>query len=199
VGTVGLTLRYPEGATPLDIDAAADLLPDLSTQHELNEFESINIQRAERWAVRSRMMRRDYPNVSALKRLHLRMFDLTWRWAGQFRRFDTNIGVPSLLIGGSLFALCDDIVYQIEHQTYDWPERAVRFHHRLVSIHPFPNGNGRHARLATDLLLVQHHQSRFTWGVQTLDVDGTARREYITALREADAGDIERLARFVRS
>ncbi len=196
---MGLTLRYPEGATPLDPDSTADLLPDLWTQAELNEFEARNIFLAERWALRSRSLRRDYPSISSLRELHRRMFDQTWRWAGQFRRTDTNIGVPWQRIASDLHTLCGDIHYQMEHAVYEWPERAVRFHHRLVSIHPFPNGNGRHARLAADLLLSGHRQQRFTWGSQSLVANGEARREYLAALRAADGGDITRLAAFARA
>ncbi len=199
MGSLRLTLRYPEGATPLDPDSAVDLLPDLSTQAELNEFESRNILLAERWALRSRMVRRDHPSIGALRELHRRMFDQTWRWAGQFRRTDTNIGAPWQRITADLHTLCGDVHYQAEHAVYEWPECAVRFHHRLVSIHPFPNGNGRHARLAADLLLSGHGQQRFTWGSQSLLADGAARREYLAALRAADGGDITRLATFARS
>jgi Fic-DOC domain mobile mystery protein B len=196
---MGLTLVYPEGATPLDPDAAAGLLPDLSTQGELNEFEARNILVAARWAATSRILRRDFPSVATLREIHRRMFDQTWGWAGIFRRVETNIGVPWPRIGVDLHVLCDDLRYHIEHAVYDWPERAARFHHRLVAIHPFPNGNGRHARLATDVLLALHSQERFAWGSQSLYADGETRQEYIAALREADAGDIRRLVVFVRS
>src|ERR1051326_398882 len=170
---MGLTLRYPEGATPLDPNSAAGMLPDLTTQGELNQFEARNILEAEHWAKRSRTLRNSFPSISALQEIHRRMFDQTWQWAGQFRRTDTNIGVTWVQIPVRLYAFCDDIRYQIENGVYDWPERAARFHHRLVAIHPFPNGNGRHARLATDVLLTQHRQSRFTWGSQSLSADGT--------------------------
>lgn len=194
---MGLTLHYPEGATPLDPDAAAGLIPGLSTQGELNEFEERNILQADRWAMKSRKLRRRFPNAEALRELHRRMFDQTWKWAGQYRHTDTNIGVPWQQITTAVYTLCDDIGYQIEHGIYDWLERAARFHHRLVAIHPFPNGNGRHARLATDLLLVQHGQARFTWGSQSLIANGEARSAYIAALREADAGYIDPLIAFV--
>ncbi|MGH2347118.1 MAG: mobile mystery protein B, partial [Chloroflexota bacterium] len=177
----------------MDPDAAAGLIPDLSTQADLNEFEALNILQAARWTARSRMLRQVFPDIQTLRELHRRMFNQTWKWAGEFRRSDTNIGVPWPRIGTDLRMLCDDLRYQTEHAVYDWPERAVRFHHRLVSIHPFPNGNGRHARLAADILLIRYRQPRFTWGAKNLIADGSVRREYITALREADAADIARL------
>lgn len=187
------------GATPLDPDAAAGLIPSLATQAELNEFEERNILVAMQWARRSRILKKDYPNVTALKRLHREMFNFTWRWAGEFRRVDTNIGVDWRYIQPDLHNLCEDTRYWVECSSYPWDELGARFHHRLVSIHPFPNGNGRHARLATDILLRQHGQPAFAWGSQSLVADGTVRRAYIAALRRADIGEIGPLLAFVRT
>nr|CAA9256383.1 conserved hypothetical protein [uncultured Armatimonadetes bacterium] len=206
-----MELLYPEGATPLDPDAKAGLIPDLSTQAELNEWEAANIAAALRWALRSRTLRRDLLSVSGLLLLHRRMFDATWSWAGQFRRIDTNLGVASHQVPSAVASLCADTRYQIEQSVYPWDELAARFHHRLVLIHPFANGNGRHARLATDLLLSQNGQPVFTWGFATLTArvpspppdtlvaDSPVRREYLAALREADQGTFDRLLRFARS
>lgn len=187
------------GATPLDADTIAGLIPALSTQAELNEFEERNILAAIQWAPRSRILRADYPNVTALRRLHREMFSRTWRWAGEFRRFDTNIGVAWPYISSDLQLLCDDVRYWVEHDTHPWDELGARFHHRLVSIHPFPNGNGRHARLAADILLRQHGQAPFTWGRQSLTNAGAVRSAYIAALRAADLGELDRLLTFVRT
>ncbi len=194
-----MKLEYPEGATPLDPDLLAALIPDLTTQGELNEWEAQNIAIALRWALRSRAMWRDLLTVPGLTLLHRRMFDQTWRWAGKFRTADTNIGVPWHQAAPMTQSLCDDARYQVENAVYPWEELAARFHHRLVAIHPFPNGNGRHARLATDLLLSQNGQPIFTWGSASLTSDSTTRQQYLTALREADRGGFERLLRFVRS
>lgn len=194
-----MRLENAEGATPLDPDAIAELIPNLTTQRELNEFEARNIGLAERWAGRARGDNRDMLLVTTLRLLHAKMFDRTWRWAGQFRRVETNIGVPWIQIPIRLEQFCDNTRYQVEHQTFPWDELAVRFHHELVWIHPFPNGNGRHARLATDLLLARNGQPRFTWGSISLIENSQVRREYIAALQEADGGDYERLMRFVRT
>ena len=142
-------------------------------------------------------MRQEFPNVTALRRLHREMFNLTWTWAGQFRKSDKNIGIYSTLIPAELHHLCEDTRSWIEQQTYDWHELGIRFHHRLVSIHPFPNGNGRHARLATDILLRQNRQVPFSWGSRSLVADGDVRRAYIAALQRADIGDMEPLLAFV--
>jgi Fic-DOC domain mobile mystery protein B len=193
-----MRLDYPDGATPLDPDLLAALVPDLSTQGELNEWEAQNIAAALRWALRSRAMRRDLLTVSGLGQLHRRMFDQTWRWAGKFRTSDTNIGAAWHQVPSLVQALCGDVRYQAAHAAYPWDEMAARFHHRLVAVHPFPNGNGRHARLATDLLLAQNGQPIFTWGPASLVADSRARQNYLLALREADRGNIELLLRFVR-
>lgn len=169
-----MRMEYPDGATPLDPDLLQALIPDLSTQQELNEWEAQNIAAALRWALRSRSLRRDLLSLSGLTLLHQRMFDQTWRWAGKFRLSDTNIGVVWHQAPTQVQALCDDVRYQMQFVSdssssggaYSWKERAVRFHHRLVLVHPFPNGNGRHARLATDLLLFYHGQPLFSWGLR---------------------------------
>lgn len=192
-----MRLLYPEGATPLDPDILAGLLPNLTTQGELNEFEARNILQSERWALRARGDNRDILLLTTLRKLHERMFDITWRWAGQFRNTDTNIGVAWQQIPTRLEQLCGNTRYQAEHQTFPWDELAARFHHELVWIHPFPNGNGRHARLAADLLLLRNGQPRFTWGSRSLVESSALRQEYITALREADQGDYSRLLAFV--
>ena len=190
---------YPEGATPLDPDAIAGLIPNLTVQTELNDFEARNILEAVAWAKRVRGPDRDMLQVTSLRKLHRKMFSLTWRWAGQFRRTQTNIGVAPEHIPMRLEQLCGNTRYQIENQVFDWEETAVRFHHGLVLIHPFPNGNGRQARLATDLLLQRNGQIRFTWGSDSLTASTDVRREYIESLREADLGSFERLLRFVHT
>jgi Fic-DOC domain mobile mystery protein B len=192
--------EYPEGATPLDPDAAQGLIPSLTTQQELNEFEAAGIAAAFTWAMRSRILKRELLTVSGLLLLHRRMLQATWRWAGELRRHDTNIGVPSERVAVALATLCDDVAFQLESEVFPLDELAVRFHHRLVLVHPFPNGNGRHARLAADLLLHYNGQPMLSWGAgQSLVTQGEARIEYLAALREADGGDIARLLLFARS
>ncbi len=192
-----MIFEYPERATPLDPDSLGDLIPGIATQGELNEFEARNILQAEQWALKTRGDNRDMLLVSSLRKLHRRMFDETWKWAGGFRRVETNIGIPWMQIPLKLEQFCQNTRYQIEHTVFPWVELAARFHHNLILIHPFPNGNGSHVRLATDLLLRRHGQARFTWGARSLTEPGETRREYITALREADAGDIRWLLNFV--
>lgn len=197
-----VNLDYPPGATPLDADELASLIPGhLTTQAELNEWEQLNIGEGDKWA---RKQRKDILTENFLRELHRQMFGETWKWAGNFRKSDKNIGVYWPHIGVELKKLLDDVRYQIEHGTFPADEIAVRFHHRLVAIHAFPNGNGRHARMMADLLVGRLGQPRFSWGSLSLDngklADATPiRRNYIAALQAADARDIAPLLAFARS
>lgn len=127
------------------------------------------------------------------------MFDRTWTWAGELRKQETNIGVNWNQIPIQIKILCDDTEYRLREGCLDFDYLGAWFHHRLVSIHPFPNGNGRHARLTTDLLLKTHGVPVFSWGRANLGEKSETREGYINALREADGGDLEELKNFVRS
>jgi Fic-DOC domain mobile mystery protein B len=189
-------VNYPAGATLADPDEAAGLIPGLSTRAEINAFEQRNIVKGEIWAIRSSKLKKSLISVESLKLLHKQMFDETWRWAGSFRNTGKNIGVEPYLIQTELRTLCDDANYWFANNVYSLQESSVRFHHRLVWIHPFPNGNGRHARLVADLLMIYAKQPRFSWGGETLDVEGETRMRYLTALREADRKRYESLIQF---
>ena len=192
-----INLDYPPGAPPLDADELASLIPGhITSQGELNEWEQLNIVQGEGWA---RMQHKKILNEGFLRQLHKQMFGETWRWAGSFRKSDKNIGVDWLKIGVELKKLLDDAHYQIEHASYPPDEIAIRFHHRLVVIHPFPNGNGRHARLMADLLAEHLGQPRFTWGSRNLIDASATRQAYIAALQAADAHDYAPLLAFARS
>lgn len=191
--------EMPPGATPLSAEDEEGLIPNLATKADLNEFEAVNIAIAAGWAAGARRLKKDFPNVSALMLLHKRMFDKTWRWAGKFRRVNTNIGIDWQYIPPELHNLCENVRAQLHYKSYPLDEIATRFHHELVAIHPFPNGNGRHARFAADILLGQHGGVPFSWGRDSLIVAGDTRRAYIHALQQADAGLIEPLLAFVRS
>jgi len=191
---------YPEGATPLDQDAIRGLIPKLRTQHELNEFEGQNIADALAWARRSRKIRAELLTVHGSCLLHRRMFDQTWQWAGEFRRSNMNIGVDWPHISANLRNLCDDVTFWIAAATYPWPELAIRYHHRMILIHPFQNGNGRHGRLAANLLLAYHKQRPIDWSRgESLDNSGATRTAYIAAMRAADQHDYSALLEFAGS
>lgn len=194
-----MKIEYPEGATPLDEDYRQDLIPDIQLQSELNEFEQKNIVEALMWATQNARFQKKLLSASGLCKIHQKMFDSTWRWAGCYRRRDANIGLAWRYVPENVILLCQDAEYWIIHEVYDWPERAVRFHHRLVQIHPFPNGNGRHARLAANLMLEYNNQPILPWGGVHLEKSGNARSKYISALQEADRGSYDQLILFSRS
>lgn len=194
---MGVQLDYPAGATPLDADELERLIPShITTQGELNEWEQLNIVQGENWA---RRQRKEILNETFLRQLHRQMFGETWKWAGEFRKSDKNVGVDWLQIGIELKKLLDDVRYQVMHGSFAADEIAVRFHHRLVAIHLFPNGNGRHARLMADLLVKRLGRTRFSWGSRSLVDASETRQNYIAALRAADARDIAPLLAFARS
>jgi Fic-DOC domain mobile mystery protein B len=194
------TESSPESSTPLTADERADLIPDLTTLEELNEWERQNIFDAARWALGPRSLQRNNPLTEAFVRdLHRRMFSRTWEWAGAYRDSEKNIGVPAYAIREELGKLLPDAQFWVENETYPLEEIAIRLHHRLVLIHPFPNGNGRHARLMADVLLRRAGLSALTWGRVNLAKDGNFRKHYIAALRAADAGDIKPLLAFART
>lgn len=187
-----------EANTPLTPEGRQGLIPTyITTRAELNEAEQENIAEADQWAFSRK--RRDVVDVDFLMALHRRMLGKVWRWAGAQRNTELNIGVAPHLIAVDLHTLVGDVRYWIEHQTFAADEIAVRFHHRLVAIHAFPNGNGRHARLAADLLIKQLGGQRFTWGRANLVEAAQTRKDYVAALQAADANDIAPLLTFARS
>jgi Fic-DOC domain mobile mystery protein B len=190
-------LEEDDASTPLTAEEREGLIPSyVALRRELNEAEQANILEAEQWAF---ARKRNVLEERFLTDLHKRMFGRVWRWAGKFRHTERNVGVDPYRIATDLRQLLDDCRYWIEHATYPPDEICARFHHRLVAIHPFPNGNGRHARLATDLLLVALGQPRFSWGRTNLVNPGDTRQAYVAALRAADSRDIGPLLGFVRS
>lgn len=191
-----MKLDYPPGATPLDPDEIQGLLPShITLQHQLNDFEQANIGQAREWAYTRR--RGDPLDREFICTVHRRMFDATWRWAGEFRRSDKNIGGRWPDVPVRLYQLTGDVRVQVESKAYPPAEIVARYHHRLVSIHPFPNGNGRHARFMADLLLKDLTGNVFTWGQGTLGGVGDARTAYIQALRAADGGNYTPLLTFL--
>lgn len=186
-----------DASTPLTTEERDELIPSYITlRSELNEAEQRNILDAEEWAF---SRERDVLSERFLKDLHRRMYGRVWRWAGQFRQTERYIGVDAYRISPDLRQLLDDCRYQIENNTYEPDEIAARFHHRLVFIHPFPNGNGRHSRTATNLLLKVLDRPAFSWGRINLVNTGETRQAYITALQSADKHDYGPLFEFVRS
>ncbi len=188
----------PAGATPLEPEEREGLLQTWITyRRDLNEAEQTNIAAGTAWVWRAR--RHDLLSEEFLRRLHKRLFGDVWAWAGKFRKTERNIGIEPVHIPVELRKAFDDARYWIEHETFPPDEIAVRLHHRLVSIHPFPNGNGRTTRLMGDLVAARLGQEPFTWGRQNLTDVGETRGRYIASLRAADNYNILPLLEFARS
>ena len=192
-------IEYVDGATPFDYDELKGLLPThITTRGELDFLEMENINQAITWS--ENLKTNDILNIEFICKLHKKMFSNVWKWAGKFRKSKKNIGIPYIQIAVELQTLCDDSQAWIEYGTYPPDEFAVRFHHRLVFIHPFSNGNGRHARLMADLILKKLFAAEvFSWGVESLGSHNKIREKYIKALKLADEHDYSLLLEFVRS
>ena len=181
-------LTYPSGATPLDPNEIDGLIPDyITTQRELNILEQRNIIEGINWA--DRQKKPDVLSIAFNHELHRQMFNQVWKWAGRPRTTNKNIGFHWTQIPTQLTNLFSATQYWIKNKTYKWNELATRFHHKLVFIHVFPNGNGRHARLMTDILLKSNNQKPFTWGQKMnsfpIDVEGEIRKTYISSLKKS--------------
>jgi Fic-DOC domain mobile mystery protein B len=200
---MGLNLNYIEGQTPIDEDEKEGLiLKTISTRQELNEHEQQNIQKAVEWIMKKKMLNfSEILTEKFIKQLHKRMYGDVWKWAGSFRKTNKNIGVEWHRISVDLRNLLDDCRYWIQNNSFSEDEIVIRFKHRLVSIHPFPNGNGRHSRLMADVLIHNGFGKEiFTWGGGTrLETEGDIRSEYIAALKEADRGNCLPLILFART
>ena len=193
---IDLLAPEDDAATPLTREESQGLLLSyISLRSELNAAEQENIAEASERARRRKFVL----DETYLNRLHGEMFGRVWDWAGRFRTTDKNLGVPHHRVATDFRQLLDDCRYHLENKTYPPDELAARFHHRLVFVHPYPNGNGRHARLATDLLLESLDHKAFTWGSAS-GIDGrTTRQRYVDALKAADGHDYRPLFAFVRS
>ncbi len=197
---MGLDLDYTDGQTPLDEDEKDDLLiSTITTRGELNEFEQLGVEKAIEWTMKRKLGLPKILTEDFVKELHRRMFEDIWKWAGQFRTSNKNLGVDKNEIRTEVRKLLDDCQYWIDHNVFAGDEIAVRFSHRMVSIHPFSNGNGRHSRLIADIL-VSHGFGRpfFSWGSINLTAQGAARSAYLKALRAADDNDYQSLIDFAR-
>lgn len=196
---------YPEGATPLEATEAEGLrLPHITNREQLNKWEQENILDAELKFFSRKQ--RDILSEGFMLRVHKQMFGNVWKWAGKYRTSEKNIGVPPWEVAVAVRGLCEDVklwirsVSDMTDAADDADNLAARFHHRLVSIHPFANGNGRHARMMADLLLVHAlGRNRFTWGRIDLTQSGSMREAYLEALRAADRRDYSKLFAFVRT
>jgi Fic-DOC domain mobile mystery protein B len=192
--------QEPDDATPLTPEERDALLQTwITDRDDLNEAEQENIVKGAAWARRRRGNAVDLLDENFAKTLHKQMFGEVWKWAGVYRQTERNIGIEAYRIPTEMPAMLGDVRYWVEHETHAPDEIAVRLHHRLTAIHPFPNGNGRHARLMADLLIERLGGQVFTWGGGSLANVGELRKGYVTALKAADNHDVDPLLEFVRS
>ena len=198
---MGLDLKYADGQTPLDEDEKEGLkIKSITTQKELDEFEHLNIEKAVEWTIRANLKPEKILTEKFIKDLHKKMYGDVWKWAGEFRKSDKNIGIKWTQIGIKLKDLIDDTKYWLENKTYPPKEIAIRFKHRIVAIHCFPNGNGRHSRMMADIIIESiFGKEIFSWHKSNMVRADETRKEYIIALREADNGNIKPLIKFAEN
>lgn len=198
---MGLDLAYIDGQTPLDEDEKEGLLiPTIATREELDEFEQQNIEEALQWVLGRSLKPETILTEKFIRNLHKRMYGHVWAWAGQFRKTDKNLGIDKWQISTALRTLCDDALFWVRNATYAPEEIAVRFKHRIVSIHCFPNGNGRHSRLMADIIMYKvFKMPLFSWGAGDLVHQSRARNNYLKAVKAADNDNFELLLAFARS
>jgi len=197
---MGLDLDYINGQTPLDEDEKEGLLiSTITTRGELDEFEQKNIEEAILWIYGKKLNLEHVLSEEFIRKLHILMYGHVWAWAGEFRKTNKNIGVDKWQISISLRTLIGDMLFWVTNKIYTEDEIAIRFKHRLVSIHCFANGNGRHSRLMADIIIEKiFNKNVFTWGSANLSKESDSRKNYLIAIRKADDGEIGLLMEFAR-
>ncbi|MEN8186106.1 MAG: mobile mystery protein B [Bacteroidota bacterium] len=198
---MGLELQYTDGQTPLDEEEKRGLkIKSITTQGELDELEQLNIEKAVEWTIHTNLKPERILTEKFVKDLHKKMYGDVWKWAGGFRKSDKNIGIEWTKIGIELKCLIDDTKYWIDNNTFSPEEISIRFKHRIVAIHCFPNGNGRHSRMMADIIMESiFGKEIFSWHQSNMVKSDSIRKKYIAALRKADNGDIDPLIEFAKN
>lgn len=198
---MGLSLEYIDGQTPIDEEEKEGLrIKTIATKAELDEFEQLNIEEALQWVLSKKFKPKQIFTEKFICDLHKRMYGNIWDWAGKFRKTNKNIGIDTHQIPMHLKVLCDDALFWVENNTYTPEEIAIRFKHRLVSIHCFPNGNGRHSRIMADIIIEKlYAKAPFSWGTSDLSIDGEVRKTYLKAVKQADLNNYKALLDFAKS
>jgi len=198
---MGLNLEYTESQTPLEEDEKEGLLiKTITTRGELDQLEQFHIEKTIVWLIHKNFKKDRILSEDFILQLHRRMFDKIWSWAGTFRKSDTNLGIEWTQIRLELRKLLDDTSYWISNRVYGDDEIAIRFKHKLVKIHCFPNGNGRHSRLMADVIIEKIFGGEvFSWKQSSPIESDKIRKEYIQAIHQVDQGLIEPLIQFARS
>lgn len=197
---MGIEFDYKNGQTPIDEEEKDGLkIKSITTQEELDEFEQLNIEKAVEWIIRTKFKPEKILTEKFVQDLHKRMYGDVWKWAGEFRKTEKNLGIPWTQIGVELKNLLNDVKYWIENKTFTPEEIAIRYKHRIVSIHCFPNGNGRHSRVMADIIMESIFGNEiFSWHQSNMVKANEIRSQYIKALREADNGNFKALIKFAK-
>ena len=199
-----LSFGDDDANTPLTEEVLEGLIPSwVTTRADFNEVEARNAVAGYDWIRSTRPTAGEILTTDFVQELHLRMFGEVWRWAGTYRRTETNIGVDWWTISVAVMRLVDDFSHRLgcgaSGESAEIDLVCVEYHHRMVKIHPFPNGNGRHARACGDALAMALDRPAFSWGRASIVTDKLTRSSYIGAIRNADEGDLETLRSFARS
>ena len=198
---MGLDFDYTDNQTPLEEDEKEGLLiKSITTRAELDEFEQQNIEKAMLWLKSKKFTATEILSEKFVQQLHRHMYAGVWKWAGEYRKTNKNIGVDKNQVAMALKQLLDDCQYWINDYSFSEEEIALRLKHRIVQVHCFANGNGRHSRLMADTMMEKvFHLPAFTWGAANLIKQSNLRTAYIQALKKADAGDYNDLIAFAKS
>lgn len=198
---MGLEIHYSEGQTPINEEEKEGLkIKSITTQSELDEFEQLNIEKAVEWTIHNKFQAEKILTEKFIKDLHKMMYGDVWKWAGEFRKTNKNIGINWIQITVELKNLLDDTKYWIENKTFPSENIAIRFKHKIVAIHCFPNGNGRHSRMMADIIMESIFKEEiFSWHQSNMIKANDTRKKYISALQQADNGNIEPLIEFAKN
>jgi Fic-DOC domain mobile mystery protein B len=198
---MGLDLNYKDGQTPLDEEEKEGIkIKAITTQGELDEFEQLNIEKAVEWTIHTNLKPERILAEKFIKDLHKKMYGDVWKWAGNFRKSNKNIGIEWTQIAIELKTLLDDTKFWIDNKTFPQDEISIRFKHRIVAIHCFPNGNGRHSRMIADIIMENiFGLDIFSWNKSNMVKADDTRKKYIVALRKADQGDVSELIKFANN
>jgi Fic family protein len=130
-----------------------------------------------------------------IRTLHqLVVLDTEREWAGKYRTSNvlitgTDHKPPEAIeVAGLMGALIDWM--RKEKTKLHLVELSALLHHRLVHIHPFFDGNGRTARLAMNVFLLQN-------GYPLVIILKNDRKKYYRVLALADKGEYEPLVTFI--
>lgn len=197
---MGLEIHYFDGQTPINEEEKEGLkIKSITSQRELDEFEQLNIEKALEWTINNKFSAEKILTEKFIKEVHKKMYGDVWKWAGNFRKSNKNIGINWTIIAIELKKLLDDTHYWIQNQTFEPEHIAITFKHRIVAIHCFPNGNGRHSRMLADIIMESIFQKEvFTWQHSNMIKANETRKKYILALKQADKGNISSLIEFAK-